>query len=370
MHGGWIDLLGLDENDAPVVVEYQRGTDAGMINQGLFYLAWLMDHRAECGHLARERLGAAAVSRVRWSAPRLICVAGDFTRYGVHAVREHRRSIDLVRYRFYGEQLVGLETVALPSRGRRRLRRGLQPEADWWGLGEGVEGVLSAGAQSGGAGLGVQGALKDLLPQCSGVQVGRGESGGQQVLVLGFPQDGDGLPWRARGSGAGAGPHRTACPDGGCGAPGPLLRGAARRRPGMVHWETDGKFGHHGVVSFCPKAPVSARSCCAGARSRWRSLARAVRARLRRRAGAAAAPAAVTWRFPRRCPRAGSSPRRRGERAPLPGRSRAGPPDSPYLMALISSPFAVSPLSSQKNVPPKPCWFLYAILVPMVSGVS
>ncbi|OKI09441.1 transporter [Streptomyces sp. CB02923] len=112
VHGGRIDSLGLDENDAPVVVEYKRGTDAGVINQGLFYLAWLMDHRAEFGHLVRERLGAAAASRVRWSAPRLICVAGDFTRYDAHAVREHRRSIDLVRYRFYGEQLVGLETVA------------------------------------------------------------------------------------------------------------------------------------------------------------------------------------------------------------------------------------------------------------------
>lgn len=31
-----------------------------------------------------------------WSAPRLVCVAGDFTRYDAHAVREHRRSIDLV----------------------------------------------------------------------------------------------------------------------------------------------------------------------------------------------------------------------------------------------------------------------------------
>ncbi|MFB1044221.1 DUF5655 domain-containing protein [Streptomyces chrestomyceticus] len=112
VHGGRIDSLGLDENGAPVVVEYKRGTDAGVINQGLFYLAWLMDHRAEFGHLVRERLGAAAACRVRWSAPRLICVAGDFTRYDVHAVREHRRSIDLVRYRLYGEQLVGLETVA------------------------------------------------------------------------------------------------------------------------------------------------------------------------------------------------------------------------------------------------------------------
>lgn len=50
VHGGRIDSLGLDENGSPVIIEYKRGTDAGVINQGLFYLAWLMDHRAEFEH--------------------------------------------------------------------------------------------------------------------------------------------------------------------------------------------------------------------------------------------------------------------------------------------------------------------------------
>ncbi len=97
VHGGRIDSLGLDENGSPVIVEYKRGTDAGVINQGLFYLAWLMDHRAEFEHLVRDRLGVTAASQVLWSGPRLICIAGDFTRYDVHAVREHRRSIDQCR---------------------------------------------------------------------------------------------------------------------------------------------------------------------------------------------------------------------------------------------------------------------------------
>ncbi|GCD32892.1 transporter [Streptomyces chrestomyceticus JCM 4735] len=46
VHGGRIDSLGLDENDAPVVVEHGRGTDAGVINQGLFYSARLAAGRA------------------------------------------------------------------------------------------------------------------------------------------------------------------------------------------------------------------------------------------------------------------------------------------------------------------------------------
>ncbi|MEU0844052.1 DUF5655 domain-containing protein [Streptomyces sp. NPDC005962] len=112
VHGGRIDSLGIDENGAPVIVEYKRGTDAGVIHQGLFYLSWLMDHRAEFEHLVRDRLGGTAAAQVLWSGPRLICIAGDFTRYDVHAVREHQRSIDLVRYRFFGSDLLGLETVA------------------------------------------------------------------------------------------------------------------------------------------------------------------------------------------------------------------------------------------------------------------
>ncbi|WP_234338262.1 DUF5655 domain-containing protein [Streptomyces sp. NRRL F-5727] len=112
VHGGRIDSLGLDENGSPVIVEYKRATDPGVLSQGLFYMAWLMDHREEFEALVRERLGPAAAASVLWSTPRLICVAGGFTRYDLHAVREHRRSIDLVRYTMLGEHHIALETVA------------------------------------------------------------------------------------------------------------------------------------------------------------------------------------------------------------------------------------------------------------------
>ncbi|WP_225847325.1 DUF5655 domain-containing protein [Streptomyces sp. HPF1205] len=117
VHGGRIDSLGIDENGAPVVVEYKRGRDAGVITQGLFYLAWLSDHRAEFEALVRDRLGLPAASQVLWSAPRLICVAEDFSRYDRYAVREIRRCIDLVRYRLFGTGLLGLEPVVTAAAG-------------------------------------------------------------------------------------------------------------------------------------------------------------------------------------------------------------------------------------------------------------
>lgn len=42
-HGGRIDTLGIDENGCPVIIEYKRNLNENVINQGLFYLDWLLD---------------------------------------------------------------------------------------------------------------------------------------------------------------------------------------------------------------------------------------------------------------------------------------------------------------------------------------
>src|SRR5690242_20102377 len=44
---GRIDTLGMDENFCPVIIEYKRSSNENVINQGLFYLDWLMDHRRD-----------------------------------------------------------------------------------------------------------------------------------------------------------------------------------------------------------------------------------------------------------------------------------------------------------------------------------
>jgi hypothetical protein len=37
----------LDENGSPVVVEYKRTLNENVITQGLFYIDWLLDYKAE-----------------------------------------------------------------------------------------------------------------------------------------------------------------------------------------------------------------------------------------------------------------------------------------------------------------------------------
>lgn len=109
--GGRMDSLGIDENGTPVIIEYKRSTNENVINQGLFYLNWLMGHRKDFEWLVMDRFGMDEAKKVDWSGPRLICIAGDFTKYDEHAVKQMNRNIDLIRYRKFEGDLLLLEQL-------------------------------------------------------------------------------------------------------------------------------------------------------------------------------------------------------------------------------------------------------------------
>lgn len=111
IHNGRIDSLGIDENNCPVIIEYKRSINENVINQGLYYLDWLLDHKAEFQFLVMEKLGKEAYENIEWSSPRLICIANDFTKYDVHAVKQINRNIDLIKYKNYNKELLLLEMV-------------------------------------------------------------------------------------------------------------------------------------------------------------------------------------------------------------------------------------------------------------------
>ncbi|MBJ6611677.1 MAG: DUF91 domain-containing protein [Candidatus Thiothrix moscowensis] len=108
---GRMDTLGIDENNCPVIVEYKRGKNDNVINQGLFYLDWLMEHQKDFAWLVMERFGKEQADNIEWSSPRLICIAGDFSRYDQHAIKQMGRNIELVRYRKFGDNLLLLEQI-------------------------------------------------------------------------------------------------------------------------------------------------------------------------------------------------------------------------------------------------------------------
>ncbi|QOT76332.1 DUF5655 domain-containing protein [Cupriavidus basilensis] len=114
-HKGRIDSLGLDENGCPVIIEYKRHSNENVINQGLFYLDWLLDHQAEFRWLVMEKLGKDVAEQIEWAGTRLLCIAADFTRYDQHAVQQIPRNIELIRYKLFGDDLLLLELVNAQS---------------------------------------------------------------------------------------------------------------------------------------------------------------------------------------------------------------------------------------------------------------
>ena len=112
---GRMDSIGIDENNCPVIFEYKRSSNENVINQGLFYLDWLLDHKADFKLLVIEKLGMDAAETIDWSVPCVICIASDFTKYDVHAVNQMQRNIKLVKYKKYGSSLILFEHLNAPA---------------------------------------------------------------------------------------------------------------------------------------------------------------------------------------------------------------------------------------------------------------
>lgn len=70
--GGRIDTLGLDENGSPVVIEYKKGSDSGVLSEAVSYLSWLDSAHRQFGALVRKTIGTAAdgLHRGRLLSPR------------------------------------------------------------------------------------------------------------------------------------------------------------------------------------------------------------------------------------------------------------------------------------------------------------
>lgn len=111
---GRIDSLGIDENNCPVIFEYKRSVNENVINQGLFYLDWLLDHKADFKLLVLELLGIDKANSIDWSMPCVICIANDFTKFDEHAVNQMQRNIKLVKYKKFGSELILFEHLNAP----------------------------------------------------------------------------------------------------------------------------------------------------------------------------------------------------------------------------------------------------------------
>ena len=109
--GGRMDSIGIDENHCLVIFEYKRSIKENVINQGLFYLNWLLDHKDSFKVLVIEKLGLKAADTIDWTMPRVVCIAGDFTKYDESAIKQMNRNVSLIRYKKFGNDLLMFENI-------------------------------------------------------------------------------------------------------------------------------------------------------------------------------------------------------------------------------------------------------------------
>ena len=108
-HAGRIDSLALSEEDNPVIIEYKKVESSELINQSLFYLHWIQDHKGDFEIAVQKKLGNGTT--VDWSAVRVICIAPNYKKYDLHAVQVMGANIELWKYRLFTNNSLYLEEV-------------------------------------------------------------------------------------------------------------------------------------------------------------------------------------------------------------------------------------------------------------------
>jgi predicted transport protein len=108
-HAGRIDTLALSEDGNPVIIEYKVVESSDLINQSLFYLSWIWDHRGDFAIAAHKALGPKI--QVDWSDVRVICIAPNYRKYDMHAVKMMGANIELWTFRRFQNDTVFIEEI-------------------------------------------------------------------------------------------------------------------------------------------------------------------------------------------------------------------------------------------------------------------
>jgi len=104
--GGRIDTLGIDKNGSPCIIEYKKNQNDNVINQGLSYLKWLLDHKEKLEILCQNN---KINIEIDWDSPRVICIAENYSKFDLDTADILPINIELLRYRIYDENILYLE---------------------------------------------------------------------------------------------------------------------------------------------------------------------------------------------------------------------------------------------------------------------
>jgi len=109
IHSGRIDTLAISEDSNPVIIEYKKVASSELINQGLYYLHWIKDHKGDFQIAANKAFGKQV--EVDWSDIRVICLAPEYKKYDLHAAQVMGANIELWQYKIYENEILNIEEV-------------------------------------------------------------------------------------------------------------------------------------------------------------------------------------------------------------------------------------------------------------------
>ena len=122
VHSGRIDTIALSEDNNPVIIEYKKVESSSLLNQSLFYLHWLYDHKGDFQIAVNKTLGNIEID---WSNIRVICIAPKYKKYDLHAAEVMGAPIELWKYKNYENGMFNLEEVF--KNGKNTTKQPEQP---------------------------------------------------------------------------------------------------------------------------------------------------------------------------------------------------------------------------------------------------
>jgi predicted transport protein len=124
---GRIDTLAIDDNNAPVIIEYKWGQDDAIFTQGLFYFDWLKKNKKHFDLLVANKLGKEI--KVNWDKPRVVLVSQGFDNRTIIAVQQVDY-VELIKYLPYKQDILYLENVYSPRNTQtfKEIKKGKDEE--------------------------------------------------------------------------------------------------------------------------------------------------------------------------------------------------------------------------------------------------
>jgi len=107
-----IDTIAYDpQTKGPVLIEYKKSEHNSVIDQGMAYLRWLLDHKGDYQVELEEKVGKRDID---WSQTRVLFVAASFHVHQVHALGFKGLPLELWQYELCGDTFI-IQEVETPK---------------------------------------------------------------------------------------------------------------------------------------------------------------------------------------------------------------------------------------------------------------